>query len=190
MISIALNFLTMKYVIKFVQIFCLLLLIARSTAAQDYNSYRSSDAMMLQVNDNSRIETRLTRVVIALSNNTNQLSIRLSIPYHAIDNKPAEDEILSSPVLTGNLELNINPGKIQDYLTSAKLFTTQALFTLNNITKAVTVEYVPLPVGPDQEGDFNLSIIIQFNGADFNMDSPNSNSQFIIKLNNAAVNRI
>jgi hypothetical protein len=61
---------------------------------------------------------------------------------------------------------------------------------MNNITKPVKVEYIPLPAGADQDGNFNLTMTIQFNGSDFNIDTPYNNSHFIIKISDATVNRV
>ena len=98
--------------------------------------------------------------------------------------------MLSPTGLLFNLKININPWQIQDYLTSAKTFVTQGFLTLNNRTNAVKVQYIPLPAGTDQDGDFNLSMIIQFNPGDFDLDKQYKNSQFIIKINDAIVNRV
>ena len=168
----------------------ILLLITKCSNAQDYNIYQASDAVMLQVNGNMRIESRLKTAVIALSNNSNQLSVRLNIPYPSINYTPSDKTMLSSTGLLFNLKININQWQIQDYLTSAKTFVTQGLLTLNNTTNAVKVQYMPLPAGTDQDGDFNLSMIIQFNAGDFNLDEQLKNSQFIIKISDATVNRV
>lgn len=167
-----------------------LLLITKCGNAQDYNIYQASDAVMLQVNGNMRIESRLKTAVIALSNNSNQLSVRLNIPYPSINYTPSDYTMLSSTGLLFNLKININPWQIQDYLTSTKTFVTQGFLTLNNTTNAVKVQYIPLPAGTEQNGDFNLSMIIQFNAGDFNLDSAPPDSQFIIKINDATVNRV
>ena len=163
---------------------------AKCSNAQDYNIYQASDAVMLQVNDNMRIESRLQRVVIALSNNSNQLSVRLNIPYPLINYTPPDNTMPSSAGLLFNLKINISLWQIQDYLTSAKTFVTQGFLTLNNTTNAVKVQYIPLPAGTDQDGDFNLSMVIQFNSGDFNLDKQYKNSLFIIKISDATVNRV
>jgi len=180
----------MKNIIKCTQIFLILQLMAKCSNAQDYNIYQASDAVMLQVNDNMRIESRLQRVVIALSNNSNQLSVRLNIPYPLINYTPPDNTMPSSAGLLFNLKINISLWQIQDYLTSAKTFVTQGFLTLNNTTNAVKVQYIPLPAGTDQDGDFKLSMVIQFNADDFNLDNAHPDSQFIIKINDATVNRV
>jgi len=180
----------MNSIIKCTRIFLILLLITKCSNAQDLNIYQASDAVMLQVNDDMHIESRLKSVVIALSNNSNQLSVRLNIPYPLINYIPADKTMLSSTGLLFNLKVNINPSQIQDYLTSTKTFVTQGFLTLNNTTNPVKVQYIPLPAGTDQDGDFNLSMVIQFNADDFNLDSSPPDSQFIIKINDATVNRV
>src|ERR1700730_4604379 len=130
----------MKNIIKCTWIF-LLMLISQHCRAQDYNIYLSTTAIMLHVNDDIRTESRLEKVILSLSNN-NQLTVRLNIPRHSIDYVQAENTLLLSQGLLFDLEMNINPWKAQDYLTSTSLFTTQGLLSLNNITRAVKVEYI------------------------------------------------
>ncbi len=179
----------MKNITRCIRMLLLLLLLTKSGTAQDYNVYQASDAVMTQVSGDIRIESRLKKAIIALSNNSNQLNVRINIPYHSI-NYIQEDTLLSVTGIPFDLKMTINPWKIQDELTSTKVFITQGFITMNNITKAVQVEYIPLPAGPDQDGNFNLSMTIQFNAGDFNMDIPYNNSHFIIKITDATVNRV
>jgi hypothetical protein len=159
---------------------CFLLLpVTKCGFAQVAGIYQTSNAVLLQVNGNEQIENRLTGAFIALSKNSSRLIVRLSIPTE-----------ISSPGLDFNLKVNINQWQVQDDLTSAKMYSTTGLLTLNSITKPVNLQYLPLPSGTDQEGDFNISIIIQINPIDFSMDEQDGNSQFIIKINDAKVNRM
>ena len=167
-----------------------LLLMAESCMTQDYNTYKASDAEMVQVNGTDHTSSILKGTVISLSNSSNLLMIRLRIPNQSINYIPADDSMSSSPGLPGVLKMTINPSQVQDELTSEKVFKAQAFLTLNNITKAVMVEYKPLPAGPDQDGDFNLTMTIQFNAGDFNLGDKNKNALYIIKIGNATVNRI
>jgi len=70
------------------------------------------------------------------------------------------------------------------------VFITQGFATMNNITKPVMVKYIPLPAGTNQDGNFNLYMTIQFNARDFNRYTLYSNSQIIIKISDATVNRV
>src|SRR5258705_6414559 len=179
----------MKNITRCIRMLLLLLLLTKSGTAQDYNVYQASDAVMTQVSGDIRIESRLKKAIIALSNNSNQLNVRINIPYHSI-NYIQEDTLLSVTGIPFDLKMTINPWKIQDELTSTKVFITQGFVTMNNITRAVKVEYIPLPASSDQDGNFNLSMTIQFNARDFNMDTPCNNSHFIIKISDATVNRV
>lgn len=180
----------MFHIISCRLVFIVLLLIANGSNAQDNNIYQAADAVVLKVNENNRIENRLKGAIIALPNNSTELSLRLNIPNHLINYDAADNAGLSAPVFSFNLKININPREIQEYLTSAKTFVTHGLLTLNGITKQVTVEYMPLPNGTELDGDFNLSMTIQFNPVDFNLDDQHTNSLCIIKINNTPVNRI
>ena len=179
----------MKNITRCIRMLLLLLLITKSGTAQDYDVYQASDAVMLQEGGDIHIETRLKKAIIALSNNSNQLNVKINIPYHSI-NYIQEDTLLSVTGIPFDLKMTIDPWKIQDELTPTKVFIMQGFVTMNNITKAVKVEYIPLPAGTDQDGNFNLSMTIQFKASDFNMDTPYNDSRFIIKISDATVNRI
>ena len=187
--SLIIKFKTMKNIIKYSQLFLMMLLVTKSIDAQDFNNYQASEAVMYEVNGNSQTGNKLSGVVVALLNNPNVLKVRLNIPYHSINYKP-EDDAMFFQSLSFELTINVNPNQIQKYLTSARTFVTHGLLTLNNITGPVNVEYLPLPAGTDLDGDFNLSMIIQFNPGDFFPDKPYNDSLFVIKIADATVNRI
>ena len=114
---------------------------------------------MYEVNENSQTGNKLSGVVVELWNNTDVLQVKLNIPYHSINYKPEDNTIFSSG-LPFDLTINVNPDRMQEYLTSAKTFITHGLLTLNNITGPVSVEYMALPASTELDGNFNLSIII------------------------------
>ena len=147
----------------------MLLSITGSLNAQDYSNYKGAEAVMLQVKGDSINESKLKNAVITLSNNS-QLIVRLN----------------SFPQLEFTLVVHIDIWQIQNYLTSDKVFSTQGSLTVNNITREVKVEYLPLPA---DDGSVNLSLNIQFNSSDFSLIGQKANSLFIIKLNDATVNR-
>lgn len=179
----------MKNIIKFSHLFLMLLLVTKSINAQDFNNYEASDAVMYEVNGNSQTGNKLSGVVVALLNDPNVLKVRLNIPSHSVNYKP-EDDTMFSNSLSFDLTINVNPGQIQEYLTSEKTFVTHGVLLLNNITKSVSVTYVPLPAGTELDGNFNLSMIIQFNPGDFDLDEPYNDSLFVIRITDATVNRI
>ena len=167
-----------------------MLILALLATAQNYNINQSSNAVMLQVNENTTKEIRLNNIFVALPNGSNQLHVRLIIPNESINDSPSNDSLLSPGGLPCNLTININPWQIVNNLTSAKTYLTKAFLTLNNITKAVSVKYMPLPVGTELDGDFNLSVIVEFNPIDFNLPVQQANSQFVIKISDTRVARL
>jgi hypothetical protein len=179
----------MKNILKQAVVFLLIMWISKEGNAQDYYSYQAFDAVLLQQNNDLRIESKLKKVVIALSNNSTQLSVETTIPFNSIENVPEDYTVSEVSGLLFNLRVNIDLWQIQDYLTSGKVFNTHGYLTLNNTTKPIKVEYMALPASTDVDGDFNISMTIQFNGCDFNIDTPFNNSCFIIKINKAKVNR-
>ena len=180
----------MDGIFKSIQIVLLYLLISTSANAQDYGTYQTFDAKLLQLNDHISIESKLTRVVVSLSRNSSQLTVRTTIPFSSLNISPEDNSVIDPQGLAFSLSVNIDPMQIQDYLTSAKLFTTKAALTLNNTTKTALVEFMPFPAGTDLDGDFNVTILIQFKARDFGLDVTNSNSKFIIRINDARVNRV
>jgi hypothetical protein len=122
--------------------------------------------------------------------NYHQLEVTLYLPLQSISFQPENSYDHSSSGIPCNLKINVNTWQIQSYITSTKWFVNEAPLLLNNITKAVLVDYMPLPVGPDHDGNFNLSMIITFHPQDFNLQGVNQNSKCIIQISEAGVNRI
>ncbi|MCW3090142.1 MAG: hypothetical protein JWP81_1211 [Ferruginibacter sp.] len=180
----------MKNILKSIPVILLLLLGSKLTNAQDYRFYQAFDAVMLQISGDTSIECMLKKGIIVLSNNSSRLNVRINIPYPSINYIPGDTTVLSAEGLPFELSMPVNSWMIQDELTSAKVVDSWGFVTMNNITKAVKVQYIPLPAGTEQDGNFNLSIIIQFNPRDFNLDEQYKNSQIIIKISDATVNRV
>jgi hypothetical protein len=181
----------MYNLIKYTATMFLVVLINKSVDAQEYdNIYRTADADMVEVRGNTRIEHTLKGAVILLPNSSNQLSVTMNIPYNAVNSIPIADPVFSDPGLLFQLKVNIDPWKIQNGLTSAQTFPTNGSLTLNNITKTVTVKFIPMPFGTEEDGNFKIFMIIQFSAGDFGLAEPYSHEQFIIKINDAKVNRV
>ena len=181
----------MKKILKYGIALLLTLPINKSINAQEYyNVYKTFDAVMLQEKGNQTIEqVLLNDVTIILPNSSNKLSVLLNIPYSTINNKFVVDSTRFDGLLL-NLTIDINPIEIQENLTSTKTFITHGLLSLNGITKWVTVSYMPVASGTEEDGNFDISMVIQFNTTDFNLDIPDNNRQFQFKIENAKVNRV
>jgi hypothetical protein len=167
-----------------------LLPIYKRINAQNYNDYRDVEAVMLQVNGDVHSEKKLEGAFITLPDNSNQLIVRLRIPYSSINENDAEDTVTYLPDYHFNLRVKIDSWKIQESLTSGKTVGTDGYLTLNHITKLVLVEYTPLPSLTVQDGGFNLNLIMGFNPHDFNLDVPNTNTRYFIRIGDAPVNRL
>jgi hypothetical protein len=100
---------------------------------------------MLRVNGNVLCKKKLEGAIITLPDNTNQLIVRLHIPYSSINENTIEDTVNYLPGFHFNLRMKIDNWKIQESLTSGKTFRTDGYLTLNPITKLVLVEYSPFP---------------------------------------------
>lgn len=180
----------MKTFISHVILILALLTVTKRIKAQNYNDYRNVEAVMLQVNGNVYSEKKLEGAIVALPDNSNQLIVRLHIPYSSINENAAEDTVTYIPDYHINLRLKIDAWKIQESLTSGKTFETDGYLTLNHVTKPVPVEYTPLPSLTVQDGGFNLNLIIGFNPVDFNLGARDANTRFFIKIGDAPVNRL
>jgi hypothetical protein len=180
----------MKTFISKVVLILFLLVLSKRINAQNYNDYRDVEAVMLQANGNVYSEKKLEGAFIALPDNSNQLIVRLHIPYSSVNEEAAEDTATYLPDYHFNLSMKIDSWKIQESLTSGKTFETDGYLTLNHITKLVLVEYTPLPSLTAQDGGFNLNLIMGFNPNDFNLDVRNTNTRYFIKIGDAPVNRL
>ncbi|MEO9050708.1 MAG: hypothetical protein ABI280_02880 [Ginsengibacter sp.] len=180
----------MKKIIKYGVTLLLILSVSKSINAQEYyNIYKTFDAVMLQTQGNQTTEQILNGATIILPNNSNKLNLLLNIPYSVIDNEFVADSAHSTGLLF-SLTIDIDRIEIQENLTSSKRFITHGMLSLNGITKWVTVSYMPIASGTEEDGNFNISMIIQFNASDFNLDMLNSSRQFQFKIDNAKVNRV
>src|SRR5712675_2650453 len=101
-----------------------LALITQRNYAQNYNDYRDVEAVMLQVNGNTSSEKKLEGAIVALPDNSNQLIVRLHIPYYSIIENTAADTLSLLPDYIFNLRIKIDSWKIQESLTSGKTFET------------------------------------------------------------------
>jgi hypothetical protein len=142
------------------------------------------------MNGNVYTEKKLEGTVIALPGNSNQLNVRLHIPYAFINEKAVDDSVTLLPDYIFNLRIRIDSCKIQESFTSGKTFEIDGYLTLNHITGLVPVEFTPLPSLNVQDGGFNLNLIMEFNPADFNLDVSNPETSFMIRIGDAPVNKI
>jgi len=189
-IIFTIKFYKMKNIIKYSATCWMLLLITKCCNAQQYNnSYRTTDAVMVGINGASQIEDRLSGAVVALFTNLHLLNIRLNTPFNSITDPPGINSMLY-PGLSFDLKVKVDPNQIQTCLTSARVFTAQGSLTINGITQPVNIQYMPLPSGTEQNGDFNISMNIQFDPREFDLREPYNNSQFVIKISDATVNRV
>src|SRR5258706_6676622 len=89
------------------------LMITQHINAQNYNDYRDVEAVMLQVNGNVYSEKKLEGAIVALPDNSNQLILRLYIPFSSINENAAEDTVPYIPDYHLHLRVRIDCWKIQ-----------------------------------------------------------------------------
>ena len=184
----------MKKFIRNSSVMMALLLLTSYVHAQRFNEglndYSDVSAVMLQKSGDTYFQTKLERVVVALPNYSNQLNVRLIIPYSSLPDGVPDDSITASPGYFFNLKIRVDSWNILESVTSDKTIDTDGYLTLNHITKLVIVEYTPLPSVTSQEGGFNINLIVGFNPDDFNLGDGGMETRFFIKIGDAPVNRL
>ena len=145
---------------------------------------------MWQLSGTNSIEHILKGATLTLANGSDRLNVTVKIPYGALDNKRIDTDEFSDSGYLFHLNLNINPAEIQEVLTSAKVFLTQGLLTLNGITRPVKVSYVPIVSGTEENGEFNLYMNIQFSLADFKLEASGTDAHVVLTISDAKVNRV
>ncbi len=167
-----------------------MLFINTTAFAQHYdNIYRVADADLVRLQGTNRVEYSLKGATILFPNGSGQLNVTLNIPYGIVDKDAAIASGIFSKRILFSLKVDVDAGEIQDNLTSSRVFRTSGILSLNNIMKAVEVSYIPMPSGTEDEGSFNINVIVKFYSDDFNLAVPDGNEQFILKINDAQVNR-
>jgi hypothetical protein len=110
-------------------------------------------------------------------------SLLLPINYVRQDD---DDRVIPSML---NLKMKVSAGKMQQYLTSNKVYTTSGILSLNNISKPVAVQYTCFPLGTDDEGKMRITLIMTFHLADFFPD-PIENVAIAFVIHNSYVNNL
>jgi hypothetical protein len=153
-----------------------------AASAQQYAMYQASEASLAFSDHENNEDIKFQGALITLSYYSHKLEIKTALPF----NKDfQESSPIHYPVL--DLELNVAPDRMQRYLTSEKVFSTNGTLKLNNVTKTVPIHYSPLPFGTENNGQMRLSLIATFNISDFfPFDYPDEMIAFVI--NNGYVN--
>jgi hypothetical protein len=181
----------MKQVSKQIALLLLIAVIGKTVNAQRYEDvFRATNADMLKLQGKTVVEYALKGATLTLPNGSNQLKVTVKIPYDSLITRPADDSLLTRPGLLFDLKVTIDPAQIADMLTSTKTFLTTGSLLFNNITRDVSVQYMPIVAGTEETGSFNMYMSIQFTPRDFNLNVPDSSTRFVMKINNAKVNRL
>jgi hypothetical protein len=179
----------MKTLSMFLVIFPSLLLFSLTGETQNQNCYRVSEANILQINADTSVFHIVNKILILVPGNQNTIRVYSIEAFNSLTDTLPEVVEFFKGSKSFSLEFTFDPKAIQEYLTSAKTFHTHASLTINNVTRNVVLDYVPLPTGTDQKGNFNISLIAQFNPCDFNICETGMNRIFMIKIQNGVVNQ-
>lgn len=157
-------------------------------AQQSDDMFKASNANMILIQAGKRSVYMLKEVAAVLTEDDNQL--RITVPlYDSILNKAGMTAPGSITPVILTTTITINPGVIQDNLTSSKQFVVRGNLVVNKINKPVEVSYIPMASGTEEQGNFNMFITIQFDPSDFKLTVPSVDSRCVIQISNAPVNR-
>jgi hypothetical protein len=162
-----------------------------TSSSQRYeNFYQATNANLLEVRTNSQVEHLLKGATVLLPNSSKQLDLRLQVPPGIFFPMIADDSLILNQPFFLDLKIDIDRDRIQEYLTSSRIFTTHGNLVLNNRSQTVEVSYLPMPSGTNEDGSFNIFITVSFNPTDFNLANEKGNLKYVLKVNDAFVNRI
>ena len=178
----------MKKMMLYRLLFPLMCIIAHTVNAQRYGGQNSSNFTLLKINGERYEEKIFPGAIVTLLTSGGQLNVTGSVPF-AVYNCDQINGVLQMPnELLFVLRMHVNVDEFQNYLNTGKGFTTREQLTINGITRIVTVQYMPLPADPSLNGE--ISTNIRFKASDFNLKTTDKNSQFVIRITNARMNRI
>ncbi len=177
----------MKSLMKFLMVLLLVLPKNGHLMAQEYyNTYKAVEAVMLQTDGTQKTVRVLNSAMIVLPNNSDKLEVFLNIPTDFRDSAFGSDTSqMMSPM---ELSFDIDRIAIQQNLTSSATFFGHALLSLNGIRKWITVMYTPIASGTEEDGNFHISMVIQFDATDFNIGLPGNKNHLQFTIANARVN--
>ena len=172
---------------KKVVFYVLLILTALPVEAQQYGMYQTCEASITFLSHNKTRDEKLPGTVIILSNYKHHLEIRTMLPSMTDYSDRSNVNYPESPISL-ELKMIVSSNEMQQYLTSEKVFITNGVLQLNNISKPVSIQYSPFPEGTENEGKMRVSLIAAFKLSDFFPGKyPNESIAFVI--HNSIVNR-
>ena len=172
---------------KKIELILLLILLALVATAQQYATFQTSEASITTLGQDSIKNEKLPGTVITLSNYSHQLEVNTVLPVIMVN--PDQDNVNYPELpISLNLKMFVAPNRMQRYLTSEQVFTTNGILKLNNISKPVSVQYTPYPADTEDNGQMLVSLIVTINLSDFFPgELPNKSIAFVIS--NGKVNR-
>ena len=180
----------MKRILKFFVLLLPVIFLHLTGAAQNIERYKLSDADITRIDTNQNAKNFIKKALVLLPKNDNHLSLKLKINSDTIEENFLEDLGGSFPDSLVEISLPIDRSQIQEALTSSKTFRTTCDLTFNNITKEVNIAYMPIASGTEEDGNFNLSVLLEFDSCNFSDCESGTKRRIIIKLDNAVVNRL
>lgn len=162
-------------------------LMTLTSTAQEYPDEQNTDATVIKINDNSGNEEKPVKCYITYSEYTKKLEVKRVMPLTPLQTE-ISDTSADSNLLTFDLLFDLDQDKMQEKAASGKIFSDYGVFTLNNCSRNVLIEYSSLPAPVHRPGEFNISLMVSINPSDFKMED--KNSEWILKINDAVINQV
>lgn len=176
----------MKEAIRHKVLLIVLVFITFTAVAQDFEDKRNTNATLMKINDNNDKEEKPVRCYITYSDYTKKLEVKRDMPL-----RPGQTEISEDPADSNSfkfdLVFDLDKNKMQENIASGKIFSTYGVFTFNNYTKDVLVQYSSLPGRVHSPDNFNISLMVNITPEDFG--TTDKNSEWILMVNNAIINQ-
>jgi hypothetical protein len=143
--------------------------LAVTAPAAHAQTYRAAATEALENDGRQWIEKKLPPSVITFSDYSGRVEIKAAIASLFVQNQDSVTVAQTPADTLADFTMTLDKEQIQQQqITAGKTFTTSGLFTINNISKKITVQCSLEPRNNPADG-FIISVILRFNPSDFGM---------------------
>jgi hypothetical protein len=153
------------------------------------NIYRSADADLLRVNDNTVNSCILKGGTVILFHSSRELLFTINLPQAAFDSAATGKILPTDRFYSFRLLFPVQWSDVLQNLTSSKSFQATGLLSLNGVQKKVELAYIPMPSGTEETGSIDLFLSVKFVPSSFNIQTM-PGSTFLLRVSRAYVNNL
>ena len=175
----------MKGAIRYKLLLIISVFITLTSLAQDFEDKQNTNATLIKINEHSDNEEKPVPCFITYSDYTKKLEVKRAMPLTS-QQAGISDSSADSNLFKFDLVFDLDRDKMQENVASGKVFSTYGVFTFNNYTRNVLVQYSSLPAHVNSPGDFYISFMVSITPQDFEITD--KNSEWILRINDAAIN--